>query len=340
VRRSGGLPCSTPATSHQRERRGGMRAQSLLILLFPIAAKASLEAQLQAQAQQLAAQEQQLAMLKARMQSLEAAVMGSQGAAAPGHGLSSRRLESWTTSPTGEGRRLSSVSQCCRWTPSGACAVNETRSCTELHEYLEDKTTTHTFADSSSCPGDGATPSFHGDTGEVVISSGGIEVSRVPTPLKVHHAEDCSGATMELQLNTSVQRLTVAGIDVGSTLAAPTWSALTLASGMTTPQCGGCPNNGYTAMYAIIAGIVHLRGAIGGTGDYSLGSGTITLATLPAEATPSVQRITLGVAYPEGGSDTPGHSARINVETNGNVKYLGQGRDATSCYLDGISYAL
>ena len=130
-----------------------MRAQSLLILLFPIAAKASLEAQLQAQAQQLAAQEQQLAMLKARMQSLEAAVMGSQGAAAPGHGLSSRRLESWTTSPTGEGRRLSSVSQCCRWTPSGACAVNETKSCTLLHEYLEHKTTTHTFADSSSCPG-------------------------------------------------------------------------------------------------------------------------------------------------------------------------------------------
>ena len=69
-------------------------------------------------------------------------------------------------------------------------------------------------------PGDGATPSFHGETGEVVISSGGIEVSRVPTPLKVHHAEDCTGATMELQLNTSVQRLTVAGIDVGSTLAA------------------------------------------------------------------------------------------------------------------------
>ena len=69
-------------------------------------------------------------------------------------------------------------------------------------------------------PGNGATPSFHGDKGEVVISSGGSEVSRVPTPLKVHHAEDCTGATMELQLNTSVQRLTVAGIDVGSTLAA------------------------------------------------------------------------------------------------------------------------
>ena len=137
-----------------------MRAQSLLILLFPIAAKASLEAQLQAQAQQLqaqaqqlAAQEQQLAMLKASVQSLkDAALVGSQGAAAPGYGPSSRGLESWTTSPTGEGRRLS-VSQCCRWTPSGACAVNETKSCTLLHEYLEHKTTTHTFADSSSCPG-------------------------------------------------------------------------------------------------------------------------------------------------------------------------------------------
>ena len=144
---------------------------------------------------------------------------------------------------------------------------------------------------------------------------------------------------MELQLNTSVQRLTVAGIDVGSTLAAPTWSALTLASGMITPHS----NNGYIAEYAIIAGIVHLRGAIGGeAGDYSLGGGTITLATLPAEATPSIQRITLGVAYPEGGSNITsyGHSARINVDTSGNVKYLGQGRDATSCFLDGISYSL
>ena len=149
------------AVLHQRERSGGMCAQSLLILLFPIAAKASLEAQLQAQAQQLAAQEQQLAMLKAlierqaeRMQSLEdAAAVGSQGAAAPGNGLSSRRLESWTTFPTGEGRRLSFISQCCRWTPSDACAVNETKSCTMLHEYLEHKTTTHTFADSSKCPG-------------------------------------------------------------------------------------------------------------------------------------------------------------------------------------------
>lgn len=51
-----------------------------------------------------------------------------------------------------EGRRLSSGSDhtCCRWTPADTCGSIEAsrlRKCTSLHEYLEDKTTTHEVCD-------------------------------------------------------------------------------------------------------------------------------------------------------------------------------------------------
>merc|ERR1719331_3808685 len=52
-------------------------------------------------------------------------------------------------------RRLSHTAPhgCCRWTSASTCGGNVTRTCTELHEYIEDKTCTHVFTDVASCPG-------------------------------------------------------------------------------------------------------------------------------------------------------------------------------------------
>ena len=91
--------------------------------------------------------------------------------------------------------------------------------CTGLHEYLESKTTTHVFADLSSCPGTDGVPSFRGTTGEVVLSSAdGVEQTRVFTPIKVNHAAGCGGATMELQLNATAGTLVVDDLTVQGTL--------------------------------------------------------------------------------------------------------------------------
>ena len=64
------------------------------------------------------------------------------------------------------------------------------------------------FEDVSSCPGNTPKAVFHGQTADVALMSGGSQVARVPTPLKVTHGADCSSATMDLQLNTTVDSLT------------------------------------------------------------------------------------------------------------------------------------
>jgi len=111
--------------------------------------------------------------------------------------------EKWAVETTGAGRRLSQ--SCCRWTNGGTClSADVTDACTDLHEYMEHKTTTHVFEDVSSCPGSDPSALFHAQTAEVAMSSGGSEVARVPTPLRVTHASDCTGATMRVQLNTTV----------------------------------------------------------------------------------------------------------------------------------------
>ena len=62
-------------------------------------------------------------------------------------------------SPSGEveGRRMSATSdECCRWTPDGTCtpsSLAREKACTMVHEYLETKTTTHSFADITDCAG-------------------------------------------------------------------------------------------------------------------------------------------------------------------------------------------
>ena len=42
---------------------------------------------------------------------------------------------------------VTATSSCCRWTSGGACSSAESDQCTELHEYLERKTSTHIFED-------------------------------------------------------------------------------------------------------------------------------------------------------------------------------------------------
>ena len=116
-----------------------------------------------------------------------------------------------------------SASSCCRWTPTGACA-SQSHACTDLHEYLEHKTTTHEFVEvaGSSCLGSDETKwswQFDGSTGNVTLSSAGSVVTKMPTPLLVSHSADCSATNLTLQMDTvATGRLIVGGIDVFSAL--------------------------------------------------------------------------------------------------------------------------
>ena len=98
--------------------------------------------------------------------------------------------------------------------PSSQSNEREYR-CTGLHEYLEDKTTTHVFEDVDSCLGTDETAwgwRFDStDAASVVLSSGGSTAATVPTPLKVTHSAGCTSPTLELQLATTVSSLSVTG---------------------------------------------------------------------------------------------------------------------------------
>jgi len=172
---------------------------------------------LRAMQQQMNGMEQQMNGMESRIASLEAD--NRRLRAAPRAANADPAAESWAVGPLGNGRRLEQQS-CCRWTNSGACpSADVTYKCTSLHEYLETKTTTHVFEDVSACPGSDPSALFHGESANVALSSGGSEVIRVPTPLKVIHPANCTGATMEIQLNTSVPSLLVGGVDISSMLA-------------------------------------------------------------------------------------------------------------------------
>eukprot|EP00964_Phaeocystis_antarctica_P051794 scaffold30246_cov63-Phaeocystis_antarctica.AAC.1 len=95
------------------------------------------------------------------------------------------------------GRQLqSSGSTCCRWTADPTCSPVDDE-CTELHEYLEQATTTHTFMDVNLCLGNDPANwawQFDGTSSNTTLlnSSSSAAVATVLTPLKVTHAADCA----------------------------------------------------------------------------------------------------------------------------------------------------
>ena len=124
---------------------------------------------------------------------------------------------------SGETRRLSAAPSCCRWTSSDSCSpIGE--ACTALHEYIEQKTTTHEFVDVSQCLGSDSNAwsfQYDGATSNVTLSSAGAPVAAWPTPIKVTHAAACSSAapTLSLQLNTvALGSLSVGGFDIAAAL--------------------------------------------------------------------------------------------------------------------------
>lgn len=141
-----------------------------------------------------------------------------------------------------EGRRLSPAS-CCRWTPGSYCNT-VSQECTRLHEYLEQKTTTHEFVDLATCmTGNDHTKwsaSFDGASGNVSLSNDGTVVATTTSPLKVTHASNCASSqpTLTLQMDTTAAKtLTVGGLDVGAQLARlPTYSLSSLSKAGTATQ--------------------------------------------------------------------------------------------------------
>ena len=110
------------------------------------------------------------------------------------------------------GRRLSSSPTCCRWTQGNECPAEQSdarhKKCTNLHEYLEHKTTTHVFEDVDSCLGtDDTAWGFRYHTADrnasVILSGSSGEVS-MPTPLKVTHGSGCTASLLTMQLNTDI----------------------------------------------------------------------------------------------------------------------------------------
>ena len=119
------------------------------------------------------------------------------------------------------GRQMSaSPNECCRWTPDDTCtgvAPGRLQACTMVHEYLEEKTTTHSFDDISDCVGADESnwrTEFNGVTGNVTLKYGATAQSTFPTPLKVTHSATCATGvqpTLDLQLDTTAGVLNVAG---------------------------------------------------------------------------------------------------------------------------------
>ena len=111
---------------------------------------------------------------------------------------------------------------CCRWTANPTCSPIRDE-CTEIHEYLEHKTTTHHFMDVNACLGNDPANwawQFDGATSNITLSNGPAVVTAVLTPLKVTHAADCAGTapTLSLQMDTVVLgSLIVGGFDVAAT---------------------------------------------------------------------------------------------------------------------------
>ena len=153
-------------------------------------------------------------------------------------------------SPSGnvEGRQMSAnPEECCRWTPDGTCTgmtSGREKACTMVHEYLETKTTTHSFDDITDCAGAGESnwgAEFNGVTGNVTLKNGATTKSTFPTPLKVTHSATCTTGvqpTLDLQLDTTAGVLNVAeslslqGTDLTSKLLALSAGNLNLAASL------------------------------------------------------------------------------------------------------------
>jgi len=137
--------------------------------------------------------------------------------------------------------------ECCRWTPDGTCTAmtsGREKACTMVHEYLETKTTTHSFDDITDCAGAGESnwgAEFNGVTGNVTLKNGATTKSTFPTPLKVTHSATCTTGvqpTLDLQLDTTAGVLNVAeslslqGTDLTSKLLALSAGNLNLAASL------------------------------------------------------------------------------------------------------------
>ena len=107
------------------------------------------------------------------------------------------------------GRRLSSPT-CCRWTADDTCGsvpAGRFQRCTDLHEYLEGKTTTHEFDDLDTCLGSDESKwsaKYDGASTNQVTLSNDAAVANLKTPLKVTHAADCGNVppTLNVQMDT------------------------------------------------------------------------------------------------------------------------------------------
>ena len=175
----------------------------------------SANARLQEQMTQL---QDQVGALNAENAMLKVDRTAPTAAGAPRHLL---EVEAMTMG--GQRRRLGESATCCRWTPDGMCP-STSEGCTRFMEYLEHKTTTHSFEDAEQCLGNDPSTwkaTFNGATSNVTLSSGGGTASVVPTPLKVTHSANCSSEApiLTLQMDTVVLGgLTVGGFDVAAAL--------------------------------------------------------------------------------------------------------------------------
>eukprot|EP00966_Prymnesium_polylepis_P261726 6046104-Prymnesium_polylepis.1 len=131
-----------------------------------------------------------------------------------GSSATSMRVVS-TTGESRDGRQLSggpsTAPTCCRWTWDDACGSSgnaNTEACTDVHEYLEHKTTTHEFNDLDTCLGADHTKwKFRYDSSNAQIAlSNDSPVTTVKTSLKVTHAASCSNTapSLTLQMDTVV----------------------------------------------------------------------------------------------------------------------------------------
>ena len=94
-----------------------------------------------------------------------------------------------------------SASACCRWAADPTCSPVVDK-CSELHEYLEHKTTTHHFVDVEACLGsDPANWAWQFDpaSSSTTLSRDSAAVTKVPTPLKVTQAAEHNGVHLQRQ---------------------------------------------------------------------------------------------------------------------------------------------
>lgn len=223
-----------------------------MLVVLALGASASAELSVLQRIDQLEARLAQMDKLEARVAQLEAE-------------NDMLRQSSVAVSPEGRvlspeaGRRLSAA-QCCRWTPDGTCgevAAGRHRGCTSVHEYLEQKTTTHEFSDIDACltAGNEGTwaASFDGVSSNVTLKSSGSAVTSFPTPLKVTHATQC--ASEAPLLTVQLDALFDGMLQLAGTIKTDVAEALEAAMGFKTTGVGVCTGTPlFTDVTQILAG--------------------------------------------------------------------------------------